>query len=83
MIAADVAHLRWVTPLTCAAHQGAAPVVSELVPRVAAQAAVCRHTGEAVGRTGLAALPRRVEESFRTGVPTLTVEQVSGHPEFI
>lgn len=69
--------------LTRAALQRAALVVSEFVSRAAAQAPVCRHTGEAVGRTGLAAFPHRVEESFRTGVPTLTLEQVSGHLKFI
>lgn len=69
--------------LTRAAHQRATLVLSESVSRAAGQAPVCRHTHEAVGRTGLAAFPLRVEESFRTDVPTLTLEQVSGHPKFI
>lgn len=69
--------------LTLAARQRDALVVSQFVSRAAAQAAVRRHTGATVGGTGLAALPRRVEEPFRTDVPTLTLEQVSGHPKFI
>lgn len=83
------AHISWfgypegATTLTRAAHQRATLAVSEFVSGAAAQAAVCRHTGQAGGRTGLAAFPPRVEESFRTDVPALTLEQVAGHPEFI
>lgn len=74
---------RWVMSLTLAARQRDALVVSQFVSRAAAQAPICRRTGATVSSTGLAAFPRGVEESFRTDVPTLTLEQVSGHPKFI
>lgn len=69
--------------LTRAAHQRDALVVSQFVSRAAAQAPICPHTGATVSRTALAEFPRGVEESFRTDIPTLTLEQVSGHPKFI
>lgn len=47
------------------------------------EAVVCRRADVTVGRTGLALLPFGVVEALRTGVPTLTLEEVPEHPKLI
>lgn len=68
---------------TCIALQRHTLAYSELVSRAAAQAATGSRAEDAVLRTRLTLSPHRVEKPLWTDVPTLTLKEVPGHPEFI